>query len=142
MNDIIASGLHFNIAELLQGDGLALRSFCTCGSRELWSLWTSTKEQWSRHCESRYSGANVFPEGALHNSCSDYHAKLISKLVKKHIFADVRVRLLVSPTRALLKVFSATCTIRASVQLLMLTCLSWSMELQLLSVRVHFPSAL
>ncbi|KAK9810968.1 hypothetical protein WJX73_001607 [Symbiochloris irregularis] len=82
MQELIASGLHIKIIEALDDDGMAFRSFCTCGARELFAFWTETRKTWE---ESEYSRKVIC--GVLHWR---YRSQLLSKVVLKHIFQTVR----------------------------------------------------
>ena len=83
MQALIASGLHLNIAAFLEGDGLAFRSFCTYGSRELYGLWKAAKQ------------ASDEPKTETHLDVFlllyiRYRSKLFDKLVRR-VIETVRV---------------------------------------------------
>ncbi|KAK9812029.1 hypothetical protein WJX73_010115 [Symbiochloris irregularis] len=81
MQALIDSGVHENIAAFLAGDDLSFRSFCTCGGRELLTLWRSATQPFGTPGRAD----RVFVE--LYH---DYRDKLCGKLVRR-VLASERV---------------------------------------------------
>lgn len=85
MNQLIASGLHYRIADFIN-DAWDFRRFCTCGPRELWQMWAEA-QQYSLRLAPCSTAIQTHLEGLL----SDYYGMVVPKIMKKQLFVAVRV---------------------------------------------------